>query len=271
MTTDDYLRRVDAALRDLPWGMRRELVAELRGHLAELSTDTDLASLGTPEEYATQLRSAADLERRRGPIAFFRARRPRNVVLVVVALALLGFTIGTVRWVDGYQPLAFAGYGLLPDRASATPTGDGSLVVFHDGGRFNYGISVANRGRFAVRVLGVPQPPIRAFSARLFVSKPGELASPPQRHAVPYMPFRPFDLQPGEQRLLVLRGIYHTSPALCHSGLRWGGPTRVEFPVRFSFLWKTTTIQIRRLSPALKLTILIRHWGGRSVPLRGCR
>jgi HAAS domain-containing protein len=271
MMTDGYLRRVDVALRDLPWGMRHELVAELRGHLAELSTDTDLASLGTPEEYAAQLRSAAGLERRRGPIAFLRARRPRNVVLVVVALALLGFAIGTVRWVDGYQPLAFSGYGLLPDRASATPTGDGSLVVFHEGGRFKYGVSVVNTGRFAVRLLGVPEPPIRAFSARLFLSKPGELATPPRRHAVPYMPFRPFDLQPGEQRLLVLRGVYHATPALCHSGLRWGGAKRVEFPVRFSFLWKTATVQIRHISSALRLTIIIHHRGGRSVPLRGCR
>ena len=79
MTAEDYLRRVDVAVRDLPWRTRRELNSELRGHLAELPADTDFVErLGTPERYAADLRSAAGLERRRGPIAFLRARRPRN-------------------------------------------------------------------------------------------------------------------------------------------------------------------------------------------------
>jgi len=89
VTAEEYVRQVDFRLRDLPWKTRRELVSELRAHLSELPAD-ELASLGTPEQYASDLRSAAGLERRRGPIAFLLARRPRNLVLTVVALAVIG-------------------------------------------------------------------------------------------------------------------------------------------------------------------------------------
>ena len=36
MTRDEYLREVGFALRDLPWRQRRDVLADLRGHLAEL-------------------------------------------------------------------------------------------------------------------------------------------------------------------------------------------------------------------------------------------
>ena len=91
MSPDEYLRNVSYSLNDLPWGMRRDLVAELRAHLDELPPGTDLETrLGRPEEYAADLRSAAGLERRRGPIAFLRARRLRNLILVVLSLTLIG-------------------------------------------------------------------------------------------------------------------------------------------------------------------------------------
>ena len=67
MTADDYLRSVSFQLNDLPWGQRQKLLAEIRAHLDELPPDTDLrVRLGTPEEYAADLRMAAGLERRRG-------------------------------------------------------------------------------------------------------------------------------------------------------------------------------------------------------------
>jgi hypothetical protein len=115
VTADDYLSRVDAALRDLPWSQRRELLAELRSHLAELPAGTDLRELGTPEEYAADLRSAAGLERRHGPVAFLRARRPRNVLLTLLALTVIGLAIGAVAWIQSYQPISFAGASQLPD------------------------------------------------------------------------------------------------------------------------------------------------------------
>src|SRR5262245_26244499 len=92
---EDYVRQVDGALRDLPWSQRRDLVADLRNHLAELPPETDLvARLGTPVRYASDLRAAEGLERRHGPVAYLRARRPRNVALVAITLTTIGLAIG---------------------------------------------------------------------------------------------------------------------------------------------------------------------------------
>jgi hypothetical protein len=269
MISDDYLRRVGFALRDLPWRMRRELLAELREHLAELPAEADVgARLGSPEKYAAELRSAAGLERRRGAIAFLQARRPRNLVLIAIALAIIGLAIGTVRWVDGYQPLVWSGGLILPAGATESPTGDGELADFHDGRPFEFGISIANNGRFAVRILGVPEAPILPFSAQLLMSKSSRSFRHPSQTPIPLVRFKPFDLQPDEQRVLVLRGVYRTNPTLCGSGLRWGGIKLVPFPIRYSFLWTTTTVQVHYPE---KLWIRIRHKADRSAPLRGCR
>lgn len=238
MTRDEYLRRVDYRLRDLPWGTRRDLLAEIRGHLDELPADTDLeARLGTPEKYAADLRSAAGLERRRGPVAFVRARRPRNLILLAVLLTLIGLAIGTAAWIDSYQPIAFAGSTLLPATAQGDTASENFSVVFHKGKPFRFGITVQNTGRFTVRILGVPEaPPFFPVSARLLMSGP----DPSGGTAGPFERFHPFDMKPGEVRVLFFRGDF-----ACTTG--WtagGGLTLVDFPVRFSFLWRTATAEI---------------------------
>jgi hypothetical protein len=269
VTAEDYLRVVSFQLRDLPWRMRHELLAELREHLAELPPATDLgARLGSPEKYAADLRSAAGLERRRGLIAFVRARRPRNVVLTVVALTVIGIAIRAVEWVDSYQPLVWSGGLILPAGATVIPPGNGELAVFHDGRPFEFGISIANNGRFAVRILGVPEASILPFSAHLLMSKSSRSFRHPSQTPIPLVRFKPFDLQPDEQRVFVLRGVYRTNPTLCGSGLRWGGIKLVPFPIRYSFLWTTTTVEVHYPE---KLWIRIRQKADRSTPLRGCR
>jgi HAAS domain-containing protein len=238
VTRDEYLRRVDYWLRDLPWGTRRDLLAEIRGHLDELPPNTDLrARLGTAEDYAAELRSAAGLERGRGVIAFLRARRPRTLILVVVALTVIGLAIGAVAWIDSYQPLAFAGGSYQPLGEKEVRGVSGAAVVFHNGRSFRYGFTVVNNGRFTVRLLGVPYPPYLPFTARLLTNGP---SNPRDFMSGPYRRFVPFDLRPGEMTLLLLRGVY-----ACHSGTRPGPAISIdELPVRFSFLWRTTTIQI---------------------------
>jgi hypothetical protein len=42
MTTDEYLRDVGFALRDLPWRTKRDLVAGISAHLSELPAGTHL-------------------------------------------------------------------------------------------------------------------------------------------------------------------------------------------------------------------------------------
>ena len=236
MTADDYLRRVSFELRDLPWKMRRDLISELRAHLDELPAETDLAELGTPEEYAADLRTAAGLERRHGAIAFLRARRPRNVMLTVLAFTLIGLAIGGIVWVQSYQPIAFAGSTQAPEGVKEAPGIEGDAVVFHKGRPFQYGITVENSGGFAVRVLGVPISPVLPFTARLLMSGPQR--EPGMER--PWKRFDPFDLKPGEIRWLVLEGSY-----ACHSGTGPGTSSGVDaLPVRFSFLWKTSTAWI---------------------------
>ena len=238
MTRDEYLRRVDYRLRDLPWATRRDLLAEIRGHLDELPAETDLeARLGTPEDYAADLRSAAGLERRRGPISFLRARRLRNLILVVVALTAIGLASGAVVWIDSYQPLAFAGGSYQPLDEKEVRGVSGTAVVFHKGRPFRYGFTVVNNGRFTVRLQGVPYQPYLPFTARLLTNGP---SNPRDFMSGPYRPFKPFDLEPGAMTLLLLKGVY-----ACHSGTGPGPAISIdELPVRFSFLWRTTTIEI---------------------------
>lgn len=240
MTRDEYLRRIDYWLRDLPWGTRRDLRAEIRGHLNELPADTDLeARLGTPEEYAADLRSAAGLERRRGPIAFFRARRPRNLILTVVVLIVIGLAIGAVAWIDSYQPIATGNSSYGPLDSHASPDGDGSYVVFRQGRRFIYGMTIWNTGRYTVRVLGVPELTGLPISYRLLMSEPTTFER--GGFSEPFTRFHPFDLKPGEQRGLVLAGVYAMA---CSSRAKGLSMNLESVPVRYSFLWRTKTVDI---------------------------
>ncbi len=242
MTRDEYLRSVGYWLNDLPWGARRYLLAELRSHLDELPAGTGLESrLGTPEKYAADLRSAAGLERRRGPIAFLRARRPRNLILTAAAVALIGLAIGAVAWIDSYQPITFAGGTQLPLDAKPSVGQAGYSVVFRKGRPFEYGITIQNTGRFTVRVLGVPKSPLDFYSARLLMSKDqtGHLDQRPLER------FSPFDMKPGSFRWLVIKGVYACTTGMGRDTVT-GAPsiTQFAFPVQFSFLWRTATASI---------------------------
>jgi len=238
VSREEFVRRFGFALRDLPWRTRRELAADLENHLAEIPPDVDLLErLGSPEQYAADLRAAAGLERRRGPIAFLRARRPRNVVLTVLALTVIGLAIGAVVWIDSYQPLATGNAAYEPG-AQASPTGDGSYVVFREGKPFHYGMTIWNSGRFTVRVVGIPIEYHLPISYRLLMSEPTtfDYGGIPQ----PFTPFHPFDLKPGEERGIVLRGVYNEPCDIRGTGsINWQ-----SIPVRYSFLWHTSTVQV---------------------------
>jgi hypothetical protein len=253
VTAEEYLRRVEEEVRDLPWRQRRDLVSELRGHLSELPPGTDLeARLGTPAEYAADLRAAAGLEHRRGAAAFVRARRPRNVILTVAAFVVLGLAVGSVVFIQTYQPLAVPSSSKI--RRSAP-------VAFHPGFRFGLGINVQNNGRFMVRVLGVPyrSGPFSGLpvSARVMMSRdtggfmkrtgrcghvPTPLACGGFRAPIgPWEPFHPFDLKPGRERALLLVGVYGDCTDAARNLLPISVPA---FPVRYSFLWRTATARI---------------------------
>lgn len=241
MTRDQYLYQVGLRLRDLPWSTRRDLLSGLRTHLEELPADTDFrAELGTPEAYANDLRAAAGLERRRGVVAFLRARRPRNLILLVLVLVVAGLAIGAVAWIDSYQPIVYGNATQFPPHSKPTPGAPGITVVFRRGHPFLYGVTIQNSGRFPVRILGIPRGATDAFRARLFVNEPN-----PAENELPLERFRPFDLHPGETRWLVLKGVY-----ACTTGFTPGGAIiREAIPVRFSFLWKTETTFVPAQDP----------------------
>ena len=237
MTAERYLDDVSWELRDLPWKMRRDLIAELRGHLEELPPDVSLAGrLGTPRDYAADLRSAAGLERRRGAIAFVRARRPRNLLLAVAFVTVLALAIGSIVWVQSYQPLAFGNGFQHPAGARDEPGLNGEFVVFHQGRPFEFGVNVRNTGSFTIRILGAVNP-LTVVSARLLMSQPIGGGFPED-----LVRFRPFDLKPGQERALLLRGVYKAD---CRNWPPGGATGLFELPIRFSFLWKTATVNLR--------------------------
>jgi hypothetical protein len=183
---------------------------------------------------------AAGLERRRGLIAFLRARRPRNLILFVLALTVIGLAIGAVAWIDSYQPIVYGNATQLPLDSKPSPGRPGVTVVFRKGRPFLYGVTIRNGGRFSVRVLGVRSDVLNFFKGRLLVNKPN-----PAESERPLERFRPFDLKPGETRWLVWKGVYS-----CTTGMGRGGAfTREDIPVRFRFLWRTETTFVPAQDP----------------------
>jgi hypothetical protein len=235
VTAEEYVHRVNFWLTDLPWSTKKALLSELRGHLAELPADTDLDTLGTPEQYAKDLRAAAGLERRRGVVAFLRARRPRNLVATVVLLAALGLGIGAIAWVDSYQPLVWGNGGMDPANV-VFPRGGGEYAVAHKGRPFQFGFTVRNDGRFTVRILGVPELRGYPFRAQLWASGPTIRGGMP----LPERRFKPIDLKPGWTLVLYLVGRY----ACTYQAPAGSSTTLAELPVRYSFLWRTATTWI---------------------------
>jgi hypothetical protein len=241
MTAEEYLRTVGYRLIDLPWSTRRDLLAELRAHLNELPADADLlARLGPPEHYAADMRTAAGLERRRGVIAFLRARRPRNLILTVAALTAIGLAIGAVVWIDSYQPLASANANQFPLTAKPSIGQAGETVVFRKGRPFILGIAIQNTGRFTVRVLGVPKSPLDFYSGRLLMSQD----QGPRLDERPLERFHPFDMKPGSFRWLVIKGVFACTTGMGRDRAGAVSTSQTAVPVRFSFLWRTTTVSI---------------------------
>ena len=219
--------------------MRTNLVADLRVHLSEIPAGEDLvARLGSPQSYAGELRSAAGLAPRRGLRAFVRARRPRNVAVAFALLALAAGVAGTVTWAGSYQPVTRGTTGVHPVVSDQGALGE-MVAPFRNGKPFQVGFSLRNSGRFAVRILDVPLTGIHPFVARKFTARSDERGTgPPVR-------FQPFTLEPGRERLIVLRGKY----ANCHD---WSAGSSVGYeamPVRMRFLRWTHTIHVKLFAP----------------------
>ena len=137
-------------------------------------------------------------------------------------------------------------------------------VVFRRGRPFLYGVTIRNSGRFPVRILGVPRDVMDFFKARLLVNEPN-----PAENELPLERFRPFDLQPGETRWLVLKGVYACTTGMGEPGRPgYGAVTGEDIPVQFSFLWRTETTSVPAQEP-LTITFSKKAARPRKIPPSG--
>jgi hypothetical protein len=237
---DEYLAEVEGCLTDLPWRARKRLVADLRVHLGEIPAGENLvARLGSPQSFAAELRGAAGLPPRRGPVAFLRARRPRNLVIALVVLAVAASIGVGVAWARSYQPLTSGSTSLGPIPSHQGAVGE-TIAAYRDGKPFQIGFSVRNDGRFAIRIVSIPVDGLAGpFTARAYVV-PSETDD-----AARAVPFRPFTLEPHHERLIVLRGTYNH----CHSFVSGGSITILSLPIRAQFALWTRTVSIALADP----------------------
>ncbi len=243
-SADQYLAVVESELSDLPWKARKSLLADLRLHLDEIPPDEDLEErLGSPWNYATELREAADLRPRRGPIAFLRARRPRNVAIAALLLALIGAITAGGLWSRSYQPLSEGGAEMFPLNARGPAALEGRVATFRSGKPFQVGASVRNDGHFPVRILGVPiiQGRFTPFAVRPYLG-------PAENNCIGAMcaeTFHPFTLEPGKERLIMLLGHY----ANCRQFHQGNGTGLESIPIRMKFLLSTRTVYVPLRGP----------------------
>jgi hypothetical protein len=171
-----------------------------------------------------------------------RPRRPRNLVFLAVLLVVVALLASGYAWAETYQPLV-RGNGALDPLVSRHLTTE-TLATFHDGKPFMFGITVRNSGSFPVRIQGVPivQPhEVAMFSGRVMMSS----AASPVGMNRPYVPFRPFELNPGQERLIFLSGHYTS----CRDWARDTASVIDSLPVSYSFLWHRETVRIPLFEP----------------------
>ena len=269
----DYLERLSTAARDLPQARRDELLGEIEQHIRQALAQTPctnrdeivalLEQVGDPAEIA----AAAEDRDDPGPsVAPPRKPRRRSRIVALVALALVALAIGAAAWIQSYQPLAFGPEDVLAANSVNTfgEDGHGAWVGYSDGiggaNRPFFGVAIQNTGHFTVRVLGLgnyapPLPLLRGWSARVLMARgrfvkesPRGPVAGPGRAPVRTVwergrlrPFQPVDLEPGQMVMVVLRGVWHMDCVRAGAGSLT--PPR-DFPIKYSFLWKTTTAEI---------------------------
>lgn len=141
--------------------------------------------------------------------------RRRWVILIVAAVVVLGVLVGGRAWVRGQDYLTSGSTSRVPlqarvvedDNAAPDEPQEIAVVPYRDSARVVYGLSLRNDGPLSVEVTEVAElePPGESF----FLFRPVEVRmgeeSQPGTHAP--IPFRPFSLEPGEERYLEVTGV----------------------------------------------------------------
>jgi hypothetical protein len=98
---EDYLKRLNVELRDVPRARRRELVAEIAEHISEgranleveneASIRTLLERIGAPEDIAAEARERFGVQRRSGALD----------VIALILLLIGGVVVPVIGWLVG--------------------------------------------------------------------------------------------------------------------------------------------------------------------------
>ena len=200
-----------------------------------------MARLGNPESYAADMRAAAELRPPPGGlIAFLRAPRPRNVLIALALVALAAALAAAIAWARSYQPLGAGSSGLNPIGARQGALGE-TVAKFQQGQPFQFGFSIRNSGRFAVRILDLllmHDEFIMPFAVKAFLSSQRLIGKPVSA-------FQPFTLEPGDEQLIILRGSY----ANCDEYVAHGSVGLAGMAVRTRFLRWNHTVVVPLLQP----------------------
>lgn len=126
---DDYLRRLDRALRGVPRARRREVVEEITAHIAdaraeaggldEAATRTLLDRLGDPEDIAAETRARFGRE----------ARPPGAFEVTAVVLLLFGGFVLVIGWLAGVIMLWTSNAWTTRDKVLGTLVVPGGLLT----------------------------------------------------------------------------------------------------------------------------------------------
>jgi hypothetical protein len=122
---DDYLRRLERELADLPRARRREVVEEISDHIAEAGAEGEtetlnvLERLGDPAEIAAEARGRFEIEPR-------RAGRSEVAALVLLLVGGFMFAIG---WLVGLVLLWSSEVWSLRDKLIGTLVFPGGLAL----------------------------------------------------------------------------------------------------------------------------------------------
>jgi len=241
---DAYATAVGRELRDLRREPRRRLITDLRSHLAELPSGSDLATvLGPPQQYADDLRVSRGIAPPRG---WGRIRRVRLRVWIAVLFALSTVIVGTVGgiWISRYQPLERGSFSNLPGAEGDRAFGATNVVVdYQQGATYQFNFSLRNSGGVAVDVVHIPLQQLLDFPIvfeEVRLEQPGKYCC-----AGDAVPFQPFTLNPGEERGLVFRGVL----SHCQSFTNGAYSTIESLEVDFRVLGITKSQQVMLPQP----------------------
>jgi hypothetical protein len=168
------------------------------------------------------------------------------VAIAALLVVIASSAIATVVWASTYQPLRTGALGLNPQPSHQDALQE-TVATFRDAEPFQFGFSVRNDGKFSVRVLDIPMlhdGTVLPFAVRAFVS-----AEPLHWTGGSVLGrlvlFQPFDLRPGEERMLEFRGRY----ANCREFASSSEVIYDAFDLHARFLAWTHTVRIHFSEP----------------------